>query len=201
MSPRQARQLVAEEAARILSEEGRRDHLAAKRKAALRLGLSRRHLPTNREIETALAERQRLFEAPAQKRRLKRLRQAALAAMEAFANFETRVAGAALNGVATAYAPVKLHVFTDTPEAVVFRLGERGFAWNESTRRLRWCSGRQRDIPVFTFAIGGQTVEAYVFSLTELREAPADPVDGRPMPRISRRRLEATRAAASQAVP
>ncbi|MDN5865461.1 MAG: hypothetical protein L0I62_09675 [Gammaproteobacteria bacterium] len=190
MKSSEARQLLAQEAARILSEEGQRDHLAAKRKAAVRLGLSHGHLPTNREIEAALAERQRLFEAPAQASRLARLRRGALAAMDRFENLETRVAGAAVGELATAHDPVQLHIFTDAPESVAFRLADLGLEWSEGTRRVRWRSGRQRNIPLFTFHIDGERVDALVFSLTEIREAPCDPVDGRPMVRFNQRRLE-----------
>ncbi|MGH8162586.1 MAG: hypothetical protein ACRESR_10715 [Gammaproteobacteria bacterium] len=190
MKPTQARRLLAQEAARILSEEGRRDHLAAKRKAAARLGLAERHLPTNREVEAALAERQRLFEAPAQAPRLERLRRGALAAMDALADFETRAAGAAAGEVATAHARIEMHVFTDSPEALAFRLTDLGLPWRESARRLRWCDGRERQVPVFAFSVGEETVEALAFTLTELREAPADPANGRPMRRLNRRALE-----------
>ena len=52
------RRLLTQEAARIMSDEGVRDFLFAKRKAAERLGLDprRMHLPTNMEVEAALAE-------------------------------------------------------------------------------------------------------------------------------------------------
>jgi hypothetical protein len=53
---------VAEEAARIMREQGVRDFLLAKRKAADRLGVTDRHaLPANQEIADALAAQQRLF--------------------------------------------------------------------------------------------------------------------------------------------
>ncbi|MGH8273161.1 MAG: hypothetical protein ACRES9_02725 [Gammaproteobacteria bacterium] len=190
MKPAMARRLLAEEAARILSEEGRRDHLAAKHKAAARLGLNARHLPTNREVEAALVERQRLYEAPAQDERRARLRRGALAAMEALAGFETRAAGALAAPVATAHAVVSLHVFVDSPEALAFRLTDLRIAWRESARRIRWCNGRTRRVPVFAFRLEDEEIEALAFTPLDLREAPADPVDGRPMRRLSRRALE-----------
>lgn len=190
MKPEQTRRLLAQEAARILAEEGRRDHFAAKRKAALRLGLAERHLPTNREVEAALAERQRLFEAPAQAPRLERLRRTALAAMNLLAGFETRVAGAAAGDIATAHAVVQLHVFADPPETFAFHLHDFGLRYRESERRLRWCNGRTRPVPMFEFALEGEEIEALVFTPLELREPPADPVDGRPLRRLSRSALE-----------
>ncbi len=184
MKPHQARQLLAREAARILAEDGRRDYLGAKRKAAERLGIACKHLPTNREIEAALGEHQRLFEAPQQAARLQRLRHAALAAMKYMEDFEVRAAGAVTGRVATAHAPVELHVFTDAPEQVAFRLADFGIVYREGERRVRWRDGRARNVPLFSFELRGQEVEVLTFTLTELRQAPADPVDGRPMERL-----------------
>ena len=57
------RRALAQEAARIMAEHGVGDFLIAKRKAAERLGVvdGAALLPKNREIESALAEYQRLF--------------------------------------------------------------------------------------------------------------------------------------------
>lgn len=190
MKPENARRLLAQEAARIISEEGRRDYLGAKRKAAERLGLAPKHLPTNREVEDALARHQRLFEGPQQGARLARLRRTALAAMTRLDGLEIRAAGAAAGDVATAHAVVELHVFTDTAEQFAFRLTDLGLPYREGERRIRWRDGRTRSVPAFGFALDHQDVEALVFTLTELREAPADPVTGRPMRRLGRRALE-----------
>ena len=58
------RQAVAEEAARIMREQGVDDFLLAKRKAADRLGVTDASiLPRNTEIEAARAAHQRLFAA------------------------------------------------------------------------------------------------------------------------------------------
>ena len=58
--PDHRRLAVADEAARILAEEGQTDFRAAKAKAAERLGLGRNvPLPSNVEVAAALAERQR----------------------------------------------------------------------------------------------------------------------------------------------
>lgn len=190
MRPQQTRRLLAQEAARILSEEGRRDYLGAKRKAAERLGLAPKHLPTNREVEEALAAHQRLFEGAHQEIRLLRLRRTALAAMARLDGLEVRAAGPVAGDVATAHAVVELHVFADAPEQFAFRLTDLGLPYREGERRIRWCDGRSRAVPAFAFELAGQAVEALVFTLTELREAPADPADGRPMRRLARRALE-----------
>lgn len=191
MKPEHARQLLAQEAARILSEEGRHDFLSAKHKAAAHLGLALKHLPTNREIEAALIAHQRLFEAPEQNHRLHRLRVTALAAMTRLEGMETKVTGSALGEVATAHSIVELHVFAEPPERLVFCLADQGLIYRENMRRHTWRNGRIRTLPVFEFSLGNQDVEATVFNLDDIREAPINPVDGQPMRRVGRAVLEA----------
>jgi hypothetical protein len=190
MKPAHIRRLLAQEAARIIAEEGRHDFLGAKQKAAAHLGLAPRHLPTNREIETALIEHQRLFEAPAQPARLARLRRTALEVMRRLQGMESRATGAVLGEIATAHARVELHVFAEPPERLVFRLADLGVDYEEYTRRHSWRNGRVRDVPMFAFTIEGQAVEVTVFGLKDLREAPMDAVDGHPMRRIGKAALE-----------
>lgn len=190
MKPEHARRLLAQEAARILAEEGKRDYLAAKQKAAAHLGLARRHLPTNREIEAALITHQQLFEAPAQPARLARLRGTTLDVMERLEGMQSRATGAVLGEIATAHARVQLHVFVEPPEQLVFRLTDLGVDYEENTRRYTWRNGRVRDVPMFAFAVDGQAVEITVFGLNDMREAPVDVVDGMPMRRINRAALE-----------
>ncbi len=186
MKPEHIRRLLAQEAARIIAEEGRHDFLGAKQKAAARLGLALKHLPTNREIEAALIEHQRLFEASSQPERMERLRRVALDVMQRLEGIETRAAGAVLGEVATAHARVELHAFVEPPEYLVFKLADLGVDYEENTRRHSWRNGRVRDVPMFAFSIEGQPVEITVFELKDLREAPMNPVDGHPMRRIGR---------------
>ena len=57
------RRALAQEAARIMAEQGIEDFLLAKRKAAERMGATDASvLPKNTEIEEALAEHNRSFE-------------------------------------------------------------------------------------------------------------------------------------------
>lgn len=190
MKPEHIRRLLAQEAARIMAEEGRQDYYGAKQKAAMHLGLALKHLPTNREIEAALGEHQRLFEAHAQAGRLQRLRCTALEIMNRLGDLDIRATGAVLGEVATAHARVELHVFVEPPEKLLFRLDDLGVDYEENTRRYNWRNGRSRDLPMFAFDLDGQRVEATVFAHKDLREAPMDTVDGQPVRRVGKSALE-----------
>src|SRR5579863_833661 len=106
-SPRRdnLRRALAQEAARIMAEHGIHDFLTAKRKAAERLGVAdAAALPRNTEIETALAEYQRLFDPDGHEVTLEAQRRAALQAMHWLSQFEPRLVGPVLTGTATEYA-------------------------------------------------------------------------------------------------
>lgn len=191
---------VAEEAARIMREQGIRDFLLAKRKAADRLGIAERHaLPANQEIAAALAAQQRLFGGTAHHDNLRALREIALDAMCLLRNFNPRLVGPVLAGTATPHTDISLHVFAATPEDVAFLLIERGIRYHSSERRVRLAGGEHASYPSFEFDVAGVPVEATVFPEQGLREAPVCPVNGGQMRRARREEVEALLAAADPA--
>ena len=187
-----ARRSLTQEAARIMSEEGVRDFLFAKRKAAERLGFDPRnlHLPTNLEVEAALAERQRLFHADSQPGALRRLRETARSALKLFERFNPRLVGPVLSGTASEHTIVYLHVFSDLAEDVAVFLLEKGIPFEHSARKLKSGNGTQHEYPVYKFVAGDVPIEVTVFDYDGIREAPMSPVDGRPMRRGSLRDLD-----------
>lgn len=185
------RERITQEAARIMAEEGVHDFAAAKRKAAARLNQAEnRHLPSNREIESALAEYLRLFHSRELPGSLKRLLEVAVDAMQMLAPFEPRLTGPLLNGVATPYSEVPLQVFPDDPEQIALYLREHGIPFEQDARRVRFGGDRSDTIPVFRFMAGDTALEISVLPPSGLREAPLSPVDARPMKRATLKEVE-----------
>jgi len=185
-SPRKdnLRRALAQEAARIMAEHGIHDFLTAKRKAAERLGVADASaLPRNIEIEQALIEYQRLFDPNGHELTLEAQRRAALHAMHWLSQFEPRLVGAVLSGTATEHAEIQLHLFADRPEYVALKLMDRGIAHEITERRFRLDAERTKAFPGLRFAVDNRPVEATVFPLDGIRQAPVSPVDGRPMRR------------------
>jgi hypothetical protein len=177
---------VAQEAARMMSEHGIRDFHRAKRKAAERLGVSdEQALPRNHEIEEALREHQRLFQSDSQPQLLRERREAAVEAMRFLQQFEPRLVGAVLEGIADAHSAVCLHVFSDDPEAVGIYLRENGVPFEMQTRRLRLTRDEQAEYPVLLFAADKLPFDITVLPLNVLRQAPLDRIDEKPMRRAS----------------
>jgi len=192
-----SRHLLAQEAARIMAEEGVRDFRFAKHKAAVRLGFDARrlHIPTNVEVESALAERHRLFHADSQPARLQCLRETAREAMRMLNGFDARLVGPVLSGTADRHAIIYLHVFSDPPEQVAIFLMGKQIPYEISARKLKSGDGVQREYPVYRFVAGDTSVELTVFGVDGIREAPCSPVDGKPMRRASLREVDALLAA------
>ncbi|HEY6452939.1 MAG TPA: hypothetical protein VIX87_10120 [Steroidobacteraceae bacterium] len=193
VSPRKdhLRRALAQEAARIMAQHGIHDFLTAKRKAAERLGVADASaLPRNTEIEDALAEYQRLFDAGGHELNLEALRRAALHAMHWLAQFQPRLVGPVLSGTATEHADIQLHVFADRPEYVALKLLDRGVAHEVTERRVRLDAGRTKAYPGLRFAVDNRRIEATVFPLDGIRQAPVSPVDGRPMRRADEAEIQ-----------
>jgi hypothetical protein len=181
------RRALAQEAARIMAEHGIRDFFVAKRKAAERLGVmdGAAVLPKNTEIETALAEYQRLFGGESHVESLHAQRRAALSAMHYLQEFEPRLVGAVLSGTATEHSEVQLHLFADRAESVTLKLMDEGIPHEVTEKRVKMNAERVLAYPGVRFAMDDQAIEATVFPTDGIRQAPVSPVDGKPMRRAN----------------
>jgi hypothetical protein len=179
-----ARQVVAQEAARIIVNHGVRDYRVAKQKAAERLGVSARgSLPGNAEIEAAVAEHLQIFGGDAHMDHLRLMRVAALSAMELLSDFTPRLVGPVLSGTADENSVVNLHVFADSPELVALELEQIGVSYRPYERRLKSRRNQVDTYAGFEFNHGSNAIQATVFPVDGIRQAPMSPIDGKPMKR------------------
>ncbi len=186
------RRRIALEAARLMTEQGIRDFAHAKRKAADRLGLhDEASMPRNAEIEAALREHQRLFQADTQPALLRRLRESAREAMRFFAGFEPRLVGAVLDGSADVHSAICLHLHGDEPQVLLDLLHTHGIPFEEQTRRLRFGPESAESFPVYLFNAGDTAIDLTLLPRDRLRQAPLDRVDDRPLQRASLAALDA----------
>ncbi|HEX5304710.1 MAG TPA: hypothetical protein VFW82_01345 [Dyella sp.] len=175
---------IAQEAARLMSEHGIRDFHHAKLKAAERLGIvDAQSLPRNDEIEQALREHQRIFQADTQPQRVRRCREAAVEAMRFLKAYQPRLVGAVLDGTADVHSAVCLHLFADDPDDVLRFLGEQGVPFETQTRRLRLSRDETGEYPVLLFSADGLPFDLTVLPTDSLRQPPLDRIDEKPMRR------------------
>lgn len=164
---------IAQESARIIVEEGIRDYLTAKQKAATRLGLEwSRQLPRNEEIEQAISEYHRLYRSTIQPSHITRLRRIALEAMQFFEAFSPRLVGSVLDGTAGDFSPITLHLFTETTEEIIWKLLEAGIPFTEKSHDVQLGKGQMERYPVFYFIVDDTEVELFVYPQLNLHQTP-----------------------------
>ncbi|MCB1734553.1 MAG: hypothetical protein H6981_15560 [Gammaproteobacteria bacterium] len=177
-----ARDQIAQEAARLIIDEGVLDFALAKRKAVSRLGYDGiGDLPNNQEIESAALEYQRLFLGQAGEDRLRVLRQSALAAMQFLAPFQPQLVGPVLTGIAGENTRVTLHLFANRAEDVLLFLLDQDIPFEDASKRIN-IGGTQREFPTYRFYAGDAPLELVVLPMELQRRPPLSPIDGKPMP-------------------
>jgi len=187
-----ARQVVAQEAARLIIDHGIRDYRLAKQKAAERLGVNGRgSLPGNAEIESALSDHLQIFGGESHGDLLRLMRTAALSAMELLTEFSPRLVGPVLAGTADENSAVNLHLFADSPEMVAMEIGDMGIQFRPYERRLKSRRGQIETYAGFEFNHSHETIQATVFPVDGIRQAPLSPVDGKPMKRVDTEAVQA----------
>lgn len=182
-----ARLQLAQEAARLIVEHGIRDYRVAKIKAAERLGInSRGSLPGNAEVESAVHSHLSLFGGESHADHLYELRESALSAMALLEAFSPRLVGPVLQGTADHNSAVNLHVFSDSPESVAFELHANGYDCRPYERRLKISRGKGATPDTFVgyeFRLENAAIQATIFPVDGIRQAPISPIDGKPMKR------------------
>jgi hypothetical protein len=186
--PDHRRTAIAQEAARIIQEHGLKDFRSAKEKAGLRLGLEDKGaLPSNQEIESAIAERNRIFHGETHEAFVDVMRQEALDVMRQLGEFDPRLVGPVLTGSASEHSTIDLHVFSDTAEAVGGALAALGLPNQRSTGCA--CAAMNEPFAIYSSS-GDFEFAAIVFPERGRGNAPLSPVDGRPMRRATAKDVE-----------
>lgn len=181
------RQLIAQQAARMMAEDGISDYAYAKKKAGRQLGvLENSILPSNAEIEEELKLYNMLFLSEEQPENLRDLRNNALFTMQLLARFNPHLTGAVLDGTAGMLAETHIHLFADSVKDVeMFLLNQQiPFEVNEKSYRImndgkRDKKGDQRKtVPVFTLETDKGLIKLSVFDIDDIRVATKRSADG-----------------------
>jgi len=121
---------IAQTAARLIAEHGLTDWTLAKRKAARQLLLpDTAPLPSNEEIEVALAGHHALFGGDTHPLALLAQRTEALGWMRRLAAWEPLLVGGVAAGWATEHSDVRIELVADDPKAVEMALASAGVAY------------------------------------------------------------------------
>lgn len=163
-----AREEIAELAARLIYDEGIRDYALAKRKAVKQLGLSpRTMLPTNEAIEEALARRAAEYQDEDDAERLGRMRRAAAEVMRWLEPWSTYLVGHVLEGTAGPLSVVDIDLYAESAKEVeIFLLNHPWLHFDVHTPRA---GGAKEPETVFEFDWHGVPVSLRIWPLSSER--------------------------------
>jgi hypothetical protein len=181
------RQMIAQQAARMMAEDGVHDYAYAKKKAGRQLGVSENSvLPSNAEIEEEIRAYHEIYNADEQPLELAKLRKAALMTMQIFERFNPRLTGSVLDGTAGKFAQTEIHLFADSAKEVEIFLLSQQIPFESSEKSFRISDKPSKDkkekvrktVPVFTLETELGLQKLSVFEFDDLRIATKKTSDG-----------------------
>lgn len=196
--PPRLRAQLAEEAARLMYEEGVKEYFTAKRMAAKRIlgrsgGRKTRHrphaLPTNGEIQAALLSRAELVEGDERTGRLAAMRIVALETMNALAPIAARLIGSVSTGHVRRGSDIDIQVFADDVEELERHLYALGWGYERQQVTIRKF-GQIREY-VHYHVVSVFPVELTIYPRRELRFRPRSSTDGKPIKRMTAAHVQA----------
>jgi hypothetical protein len=185
--PQQLRQLIAQQAAKMMAEEGISDYAYAKKKAGRQLAVIENNaLPSNAEIEAALKLYNALFLSDTQPENLLKLRKSALFTMQLLEKFNPYLTGAVLDGTAGLGAETEIHLFADSLKDVEMFLLNKDIPFETNDKSYRAANEGKREKkgdyhkkkPVFSLETAEGVIKLSVFEVDEIRAATKRAADG-----------------------
>jgi hypothetical protein len=183
----QLRQLIAQQAARMMVEDGISDFAYAKKKAGRLVGVSEKSvLPANTEIEEEIKLYHQLYNAEDQPQELKTLRKAALTTMQLFERFNPFLIGSVSEGSAGKNAITDIHLFADSAKDVEIFLLSHQIPFESSEKAYRVSDKPSKDkkdkvrktVPIYTLETEHGLQRLSVFEFDDMRVATKKPSDG-----------------------
>ena len=181
------RQMIAQQAARMMAEDGINDFAYAKKKAGKQLGVSENSiLPTNAEIEEEIRLYHEIYNADEQPIELAKLRKTALMTMQLFERFNPHLTGSVLDGSAGKFSQTHIHLFADSAKDVEMFLLNQQIPFESSEKSYRVSDKPSKDkkekvrktVPVFTLETELGLQKLSVFDVDDMRVAVKRTVDG-----------------------
>jgi len=186
-NPQQLRQLIAQQAARMMAEDGISDFAYAKKKAGRQVGtVDNNILPSNAEIEQELKLYNALFLSDEQPENLLNLRKSALFTMQLLERFNPHLTGAVLDGTAGLGSETHIHLFADSLKDVEMFLLNQDIPFETNEKSYRVMNDGKRDkkgdnrkkVPVFSLEMASGVIKLSVFEVDEIRVATKRAADG-----------------------
>lgn len=183
----QLRQLIAQQAARMMAEDGISDFSYAKKKAGRQFDtVDNGVLPSNAEIEDELKLYNALFLSDEQPENLRQLRKSALFTMQLLEKFNPHLTGSVLDGTAGLGSETHIHLFADSLKDVEMFLLNQDIPFETNEKSYRVMNDGKRDkkadnrkkVPVFSLEMESGLIKLSVFEVDDIRVSTKRAADG-----------------------
>lgn len=187
------RRMIAQEAARLMYEEGINEYRDAKRKAAKHFGPEKvlslgSHLPSNAEIHEELQRLIGLYEEKVLPERLLHMRILALRYMEILEPFSPYLVGSVLGGAVTERSDIDLHLFAESIEEVEVYLKEKDITFEQDVVTIRR-GGEFFEYPHIYIEDEGTVIECSIYPPEDIHKRSKSSITGRPIERANSKKL------------
>ena len=185
----QVRQMIAQQAARMIAEDGVSDFAYAKKKASRQLGVTDVDcLPSNAEIEEEVKLYHEIFNADEHPQALHELRKDALEVMKLLQKFNPYLTGTVLDGTAGKFAETHIHLYADSVkelemfllnQQIPYDVDEKTFRTSRDKRASEKKGGDTRKkVPLFILEGPNGLIKLSVFEMDDMRTPTRNVVNG-----------------------
>ena len=163
MSSKNIKVSVANLAAQLIMEEGIKDYLFAKKKAARSLGLNENvSLPTNSQIDKAIDEFNKIFNPNIDIEFLELFKTQALEIMNIFKNFKPHLMNQLSQGIIPKFPEIKINLFADNLKDVEYVLLNSELSYDFKEEKMNAKEGKYSIKSIPTIYLENLSIPAVV---------------------------------------
>ena len=186
ISNKQLKDMIAQEAAKIIAEKGIQQFGQAKFKAAENLNaMDNGCLPSNSDIEKKLIEYYQLFQTDVHLDHILSLRKIALDIMHIFDNYQIYLVGPVANGTANVSSAINFHIASEDESEIIQTLKKNDLTHKPYDRKIKFNEKTIKLVNGIKTIYKNTDIELTIFNHKEIRHVPLSKIDNRPMNRIT----------------
>ena len=191
ISNKRLKDMIAQEAAKMIAEKGIQQFGEAKFKAAENLdAMNNGCLPSNSDIEKKLIEYYQLFQADVDFDHILYLRKIAFDVMHIFDNYLIYLVGPVANGSASFSSAINFHIASEDESEIIQTLTKNDLTDKPYNRKIKFNEKTIKQVNGIKTIYKNTDIELTIFNHKEIRHAPLSKIDNKPMKRIKIKLLQ-----------
>ena len=191
ISNKRLKDMIAQEAAKMIAEKGIQQFGQAKFKAAENLNaMNNGCLPSNSDIEKKLIEYYQLFQADVDFDHILYLRKIAFDVMHIFDNYLIYLVGPVANGSASFSSAINFHIASEDESEIIQTLIKNDLTHKPYDRKIKFNEKTIKQVNGIKTIYKNTDIELTIFNHKEIRHAPLSKIDNKPMKRIKIKLLQ-----------